>query len=79
MIQKTKVFWSSLAPATGGKLRQAACARLREDSLDAAPTVYVCTTCKRADEPDTEPRPGTLLAAATPASYCPCHPLALSD
>jgi hypothetical protein len=22
MIQKTKVFWSSLAPATGGKLRQ---------------------------------------------------------
>ena len=33
--------------------------------MDAAPTVYVCTTCKRADEPDTEPRPGTLLAAAT--------------
>jgi len=31
----------------------------------AAPTVYVCTTCKRAGEPDSEPRPGALLAAAT--------------
>jgi predicted metal-binding protein len=31
----------------------------------ARPTVYVCTTCKRAGEPDTEPRPGALLAAAT--------------
>jgi len=30
-----------------------------------APTVYVCTTCKRAGEPDSEPRPGVLLAAAT--------------
>ena len=30
-----------------------------------APTVYVCTTCKRAGEPDSEPRPGALLAAAT--------------
>ena len=30
-----------------------------------APTVYVCTTCKRAGEPDTEPRLGALLAAAT--------------
>jgi predicted metal-binding protein len=30
----------------------------------AAPTVYVCITCKRAGEPDTEPRPGALLAAA---------------
>jgi predicted metal-binding protein len=29
------------------------------------PTVYVCTTCKRAGDPDSEPRPGTLLAAAT--------------
>ena len=29
------------------------------------PTVYVCTTCKRAGEPDSEPRPGALLAAAT--------------
>ncbi|HUD85267.1 MAG TPA: DUF1636 domain-containing protein [Xanthobacteraceae bacterium] len=31
----------------------------------AAPVVYVCVTCKRAGEPDTEPRPGALLAAAT--------------
>ena len=31
----------------------------------AGPTVYVCTTCKRAGEPDSEPRPGALLAAAT--------------
>jgi predicted metal-binding protein len=31
----------------------------------AAPTVYVCITCRRADDPDAEPRPGALLAAAT--------------
>jgi predicted metal-binding protein len=31
----------------------------------AAPTIYVCTTCKRAGEPDADPRPGALLAAAT--------------
>ena len=31
----------------------------------AAPVVYVCVTCKRAGESDTEPRPGALLAAAT--------------
>ena len=34
-------------------------------NTSAAPTVYVCTTCKRAGEPDSEPRPGALLAAAT--------------
>jgi predicted metal-binding protein len=28
-------------------------------------TVYVCITCRRADDPDAEPRPGTLLADAT--------------
>jgi predicted metal-binding protein len=33
--------------------------------MTTAPIVYVCTTCKRAGEPDTDPRPGTLLAAAT--------------
>jgi predicted metal-binding protein len=33
--------------------------------MTAAPTVYVCTTCKRAGDPDSEPRPGALLAAAT--------------
>jgi predicted metal-binding protein len=30
-----------------------------------APTIYVCTTCKRAGEPEADPRPGALLAAAT--------------
>jgi len=29
------------------------------------PTVYVCITCRRAGEPDVEPRPGALLADAT--------------
>jgi predicted metal-binding protein len=29
------------------------------------PTIYVCITCKRAGEPDSEPRPGVRLAAAT--------------
>jgi predicted metal-binding protein len=31
----------------------------------ATPMIYVCTTCKRANEPETDPRPGTLLAEAT--------------
>jgi len=34
-----------------------------------APMIYVCVTCKRQgtqdSEPDSEPRPGALLAAAT--------------
>jgi predicted metal-binding protein len=30
-----------------------------------APVIYVCITCKRAGEPDSEPRPGAMLAAAT--------------
>lgn len=29
------------------------------------PIVYVCITCRRADEPEAEPRPGALLAEAT--------------
>ena len=29
------------------------------------PIIYVCITCRRAGEPDAEPRPGALLAAAT--------------
>jgi predicted metal-binding protein len=33
--------------------------------MSAAPTIYVCTTCKRVGEADGEPRPGALLAAAT--------------
>ena len=36
--------------------------------MSEAPTIYVCTTCKRQgmqdSEPDSEPRPGALLAAA---------------
>jgi predicted metal-binding protein len=38
-------------------------------AADAAPsgaaTIYVCVTCRKAGEPDTEPRPGALLADAT--------------
>jgi predicted metal-binding protein len=30
-----------------------------------APQIYVCVTCRRAGEPDAEPRPGVLLADAT--------------
>jgi predicted metal-binding protein len=33
--------------------------------MSDAPIIYVCTTCKRAGEPDSEPRPGALLAEAT--------------
>jgi predicted metal-binding protein len=29
------------------------------------PLIYVCVTCRRAGEPDAEPRPGALLAEAT--------------
>jgi predicted metal-binding protein len=29
------------------------------------PQIYVCITCRRAGEPDAEPRPGVLLAEAT--------------
>ena len=31
----------------------------------SAPTVYVCITCKRAGEAESEPRPGAILAEAT--------------
>jgi predicted metal-binding protein len=33
--------------------------------LAAAPIIYVCITCKRVGEPDSEPCPGAMLAAAT--------------
>jgi len=33
--------------------------------MSQTPTIYVCTTCKRADTPDSDPRPGALLAEAT--------------
>jgi predicted metal-binding protein len=35
-----------------------------EPSIDA-PMIYVCVTCRRLGEPETEPRPGALLARAT--------------
>jgi predicted metal-binding protein len=31
----------------------------------AAPVVYVCITCKRAGEAESDPRPGAMLASAT--------------
>jgi predicted metal-binding protein len=33
--------------------------------MSQTPTIYVCTTCKRVDTPDSDPRPGALLADAT--------------
>ena len=30
-----------------------------------AAQIYICVTCRRAGEPDAEPRPGVLLAEAT--------------
>jgi predicted metal-binding protein len=38
---------------------------ISQDTPIAVPTVYVCVTCRRVGEPDTEPRPGVLLAEAT--------------
>jgi predicted metal-binding protein len=31
----------------------------------AATVIYVCTTCRRPDDPEDHPRPGAVLAAAT--------------
>ncbi len=31
----------------------------------SSPIVYVCITCKRAGEPESDPRPGAILATAT--------------
>jgi predicted metal-binding protein len=40
--------------------------RTRVPSTDGnLATVYVCITCRRADDPDAAPRPGALLAEAT--------------
>ena len=33
--------------------------------MSAAPTVYVCTTCRPPGEPDSAVRPGAILATAT--------------
>src|SRR5262249_48344806 len=38
-------------------------ARVNPDQNDLA-TVFVCITCRRASDPDAEPRPGALLADA---------------
>jgi predicted metal-binding protein len=35
------------------------------EASSGAATIYVCITCRRAGEPESEPRPGALLAAAT--------------
>src|SRR6202008_2292916 len=37
----------------------------RPMSETPSPLIYVCVTCRRAGEPDAEPRPGALLADAT--------------
>ena len=34
-------------------------------SYKPSPLIYVCVTCRRAGEPDVEPRPGAVLADAT--------------
>jgi len=36
-----------------------------DEAPAGAATIYVCVTCRKAGEPDTEPRPGALLAEAT--------------
>ena len=38
------------------------------DAPAAGPMIYVCITCKRAGEPDSEPRPGAILAQAAAAA-----------
>ena len=35
------------------------------DAPIIAPTIYVCITCRRAGESDSDPPPGAILAAAT--------------
>jgi predicted metal-binding protein len=42
-----------------------AAAHTSSDIKAGAAIVYVCITCRRAGEPDAEPRPGAMLAAAT--------------
>jgi len=40
--------------------------RMIEDAAtDAATIIYVCTTCRRPEDPETLPRPGAGLASAT--------------
>jgi predicted metal-binding protein len=35
------------------------------DASSDAAIIYVCVTCRRSGEPEAEPRPGAILAAAT--------------
>ncbi len=40
--------------------------RMIDDAAaDAATIIYVCTTCRRPEDPETHPRPGVGLASAT--------------
>jgi predicted metal-binding protein len=38
---------------------------MKNGTENSSPVIYVCITCKRAGEPDSEPPPGAALAAAT--------------
>jgi predicted metal-binding protein len=40
-------------------------ASVTPSAASGAPVIYVCVTCKRVGEPDSEPRPGAILAEAT--------------
>jgi predicted metal-binding protein len=37
----------------------------KTDGPTTAAVIYICITCRRAGEPEAEPRPGAVLAAAT--------------
>jgi predicted metal-binding protein len=39
--------------------------RTKSAATAAAPVVYVCVTCRRAGEAESDPRPGAILASAT--------------
>jgi predicted metal-binding protein len=52
------------AAPRGGVLLRAEQSRVASSDTDIA-TIYVCITCRRAGEPEAEPRPGALLAEAT--------------
>jgi predicted metal-binding protein len=38
---------------------------MKNDAENGSSVIYVCITCQRAGEADSEPRPGAVLAAAT--------------
>ncbi|MGB6538823.1 MAG: DUF1636 domain-containing protein [Xanthobacteraceae bacterium] len=45
-------------------LPEGSCTQRSAAAADAAPVIYVCVTCRSAAEPDSDLRPGHLLAAA---------------